>query len=177
MIDPATQRTLWKVVLPAVVILVVVLRARNREGGATAWLGLRRSPPLATALWLIAYAAWMLASNAVLHWRGPWDFTPWERAPLLISVTRVLAVGILGPIAEELLFRGFLYEIVCRRFGASAAIAATAVLWSVIHVQYSAGIVILILVDGMLLGLARSRTDSVVAPTLMHIVWNLFAVW
>ena len=177
MIDPATERSLVKVAIPAAVILFVIFRGRQRGGGSLAWLGVRPSPAVPTALWVLGYAAWMLGSNAVLHWRGPWDFTPWMRAPVLASAARVLAVGILGPIAEELVFRGFLFEIVRRRFGSGSAIAVTAALWSVLHIQYSVGIIVLILVDGILLGLARDRTDSVVAPTLMHVVWNLFAVW
>ncbi|MDB5721623.1 MAG: hypothetical protein JWP15_2241, partial [Alphaproteobacteria bacterium] len=31
--------------------------------------------------------------------------------------------------------------------------------------------------DGLLLGLARWRTGSVLPPILMHISYNLYAIW
>jgi len=46
-----------------------------------------------------------------------------------------------------------------------------------IHTSYSAGVIAVIFVEGLLLGAAHWRTGSVLAPILMHIVWNLYAVW
>jgi len=34
-----------------------------------------------------------------------------------------------------------------------------------------------IFVGGLLLGFARRQTGSVIVPILMHIAWNLYAVW
>jgi hypothetical protein len=58
--------------------------------------------PLTLGIMLL-YFGWMLGTNALLGWRGPWDWTPWLAAPLLASILRVLAVGLLGPIASALL--------------------------------------------------------------------------
>jgi hypothetical protein len=96
---------------------------------------------------------------------------------LFAAVLTVLAVGVLGPAAEELIFRGTAFHWLLPRIGAAATIVLTAIVWAVLHVQYQPGIIALIIIDGVLLGLARYRTGSVVAPLLMHILWNLYAVW
>jgi membrane protease YdiL (CAAX protease family) len=80
-----------------------------------------------TVAWVAGYAAWMLATNAVMGWRGPWDFTPWRTAPLLVDAGRVLAVSILGPIAEELRFRGVLFGVLVRRFPVMPVIVVLAI--------------------------------------------------
>src|ERR1044072_7086301 len=68
-------------------------------------LGLVRPARLPLTLAIMAlYFGWMLGTNALLGWRGPWDWTPWLAPPLLASILPALAVGILRPIAEALLF-------------------------------------------------------------------------
>jgi membrane protease YdiL (CAAX protease family) len=80
-----------------------------------------------TVAWVAGYAAWMLATNAVMGWRGPWDFTAWRTAPLLVDAGRVLAVSILGPIAQELRFRGVLFGVLVRRFPVMPVIVVLAI--------------------------------------------------
>ena len=129
-------------------------------------------------LWLGIYVAWMLGTNYIWHWRGPWDFAPWKQASLLHDAERVLAVGILGPIAEELFFRGILYRLILgTRLGVRGAILISAAAWAPLHTQYTWGVVLFIFVDGLLLGLSRYFAKSVWVPAAMHIAWNLFAVW
>ena len=90
----------------------------------------------------------------------------------------MLGVGILGPIAEELIFRGLLYgRLVGTRLGAVGSIVILALGWALIHTSYSGVVIAVIFVEGLLLGAARWRTGSVLAPVLMHILWNLYAVW
>jgi membrane protease YdiL (CAAX protease family) len=178
MIPLDAQRAVWKVLLPAAVIALMFVIARRRRLSLD-WLGVAPAPPIATLLWVLGYAAWMLLSNALLHWRGPWDFTPWQHASLLADGLRVLGVSFLGPIAEELVFRGFLYDLFNRRFKfkVPVTIAATAVLWALLHVQYTPAVLAVLAVDGVLLGLARYQSKSILPPILMHVVWNLYAIW
>ncbi len=169
---------LIKLLIPLGIIAVVVLRARKHWGDWRERLAIRKPPALASGVFLLMYAGWMLGSNALWHWRGPWDFTVWRQASLAHDAARIAAVGILGPIAEELVFRGLLYGLIARtRAGHFWAIIATAVLWALIHVQYAPWIILIILVDGLLLGCARRFTHSVVTCSGMHVLWNLYAVW
>jgi membrane protease YdiL (CAAX protease family) len=157
---------------------------------AFAYIRLRRSPDAGerwglqtptswTAALVIAaiYLAWMLCTDLATGWRGPWDFSPWIAAPLAASIMRVLAVCLFGPAAEELVFRGFLYGLLKDRIGVLPTIAVTAVGWALLHVDYSWWVIAIIVVDGLLLGLARWRTGSVFVPIAMHALYNFYAIW
>ena len=175
---PHLGTTLLKAAGPLAMIGVVIFILHRRKLPLAENLGWRRPPPGQTILWLLLYAAVILGSNYFMNWRGPWDFTEWRQAPLLVDILRVLAVGILGPIAEEITFRGFLFTRFARtRLGFSGAIALTAIVWGVIHYTYSPGVIALLIFDGLLLGMARLKTNSVITPILMHVMWNLYAVW
>jgi membrane protease YdiL (CAAX protease family) len=172
------ERTLLKAFLPLLAIGIVLFGARRRGLSWREGLGLTKPPLGQTVAWLALYVAWMLGSDRVFGWRGPWDFRPWAQAPLVVSGLRVLAVCILGPIAEELIFRGFLYtRLVGTRLGVAGSVVLLAAVWAAIHTSYSGGVVALIFVDGLLLGAARYRSGSLIVPILMHVVWNLYAIW
>jgi membrane protease YdiL (CAAX protease family) len=160
------------IALFAIVLVLVRTRKSPREE-----LGFVRPPFLPALIILFVYLAWMLGSDALMHWRGPWDFRPWLAAPLIASVLRVLAVGFLGPIAEELIFRGWFLGVLLKKTGPAVAILLTAAGWAALHYAYGLAVLGVILVDGLLLGLARWRTKSVYPPIVMHILYNLYAIW
>lgn len=178
MMSPQLQKTLLKVLIPLVAIGVVFIVSRRRRFAPRADLALV-APPLGQAiLWVLVYAVWMFATDRMVGWRGPWDFTPWTQSSLLVDVLRVLAVCFLGPIAEELVFRGFLYRrLLPTRLGVTGTIIVLGVGWAALHYTYTPLVVGILLVDGLLLGTARYKTGSLYVPIVMHIVWNLYAVW
>jgi membrane protease YdiL (CAAX protease family) len=155
-------------------ILFRMSRAKNRDLG---WFGIVRPELLPTAIFAVVYLGWMLASDQAIHWRGPWDFRPWQSAPLLASAMRVLAVCLLGPMAEELLFRGVIFSWLKERIPLTLTIVLTAVGWALLHWSYSWAVIGVIVIDGILLGAARARTGSVVPPIIMHALYNLYAIW
>lgn len=159
--------------LALLVTILVLYRTRNIPGEVR---GLVRPKWLPTLIFVVIYLGWMFASNAVTGWRGPWDFAPWQAAPLLASALRILAVCLLGPIVEELIFRGVLFGKL-QRFGPTVAILVTAVGWTALHYFYAPMVLAVILVDGLLLGLARWKTGSVIPPIMMHALYNLYAIW
>jgi membrane protease YdiL (CAAX protease family) len=166
-----------KLAVSAGLAAFVLYRLRSSSKPSRQW-GLQ--PPAlhaAAAGWIAVYLAWMLGTDLVTHWRGPWDFTPWSEAPLAASVMRVLAVGVFGPIAEELVFRGYLFGLLKDRAGIPLTIAVTSLGWAVLHVDYTWWVIAIIAVDGLLLGLARWRTGSVYVPIAMHVLYNLYAIW
>jgi uncharacterized protein len=92
----------------------------------------------------------------------------WLAAPLLVLV---------GPISEELLFRGFAYGgLAPSRIGPIGAILVTSTIWAMVHVQYAWPIVGQIFVYGLVLGVARWRSGSLWPPLVMHVLINLYAV-
>ena len=58
--------------------------------------------------WSGLSVVWMLGTNHFMNWRGAWDFVIWHNQPLYVSILRILAVVIIGPTAEELIFRGII---------------------------------------------------------------------
>ena len=88
-------------------------------------------------------------------------------------LTAVFAVT-LGPLWEELLFRGFLYPVVARRLGVAWGIILTAVPFGLMHyLQYrSWGAVLIIFLVGVILTTVRAITKSVASSFLAHAGYN-----
>lgn len=81
-----------------------------------------------------------------------------------------------APLFEEAFFRGFLFSGLARsKLGPTGTIIVTAALWAVIHFQYGAYEVAQIFVLGLLLGVARHRTNSLIVPFVIHAAINLAA--
>lgn len=89
-----------------------------------------------------------------------------------------VAVILAAPLFEEILFRGFLFAgLHNSRVGAVGAVLLTALLWALLHIfQYDIYTTSMILVFGILLGIARLRTDSIYIPLAMHAFYNLAAM-
>jgi len=103
--------------------------------------------------------------------------TPFDallQRPYSIFLIAVFAVT-LGPLMEELFFRGFLYPVLSRRLGVTTAISTTAFGFALIHATqygYSWASILLIFVFGLVLGVVRERTGSVAASFLVHVAYN-----
>src|SRR5678816_3126477 len=90
---------------------------------------------------------------------------------------RVLGIVVLAPLLEELAFRGVLFHLLLPRIGSGPTVAATALLFALAHGQYGPPELVQVLVDGLLLGLARLRTGSTRVPFWMHLLGNGLAAW
>jgi hypothetical protein len=94
--------------------------------------------------------------------------------PVSLAVVGTFGVT-LGPLCEELVFRGFLQPLLVRSFGAAAGIAAGAVPFGLLHLQqygYSWRHALLITGAGVGFGWMRHATGSTRASTLMHAAYN-----
>ncbi len=85
----------------------------------------------------------------------------------------VVAIVVAAPLFEELLFRGFVLTGFARWPRVGVALAAGA--WAAIHTQYDVYGVFTIFAMGLLLGAARVRTGSALAPMAMHAFANAWA--
>jgi CAAX protease family protein len=103
--------------------------------------------------------------------------TPFDallRRPAAVVLIAVFAVT-LGPLMEELFFRGFLYPVLARRFGMGTGISVSAFGFGLMHAAqygYSWASVLLIFLVGMVLGTVRARKNSVAAGFLVHAAYN-----
>ena len=90
-----------------------------------------------------------------------------------------VAIVLAAPIAEELIFRGFVisgFERLKIVDAASIAVALSAFMWALLHVQYHAHEMFQLFLLGLVLGFARLKTKSILTPMLIHLVNNLVAV-
>lgn len=88
----------------------------------------------------------------------------------------VLFVGLLGPLCEELAFRGFLMPLLVRSLGAVSGIVLSALLFALLHgpeYEWSWRHVLLILMAGIAFGWVRYRTGSTTVSTMLHCSYNL----
>jgi len=94
-------------------------------------------------------------------------------SPLLLGV----ALVVFAPAFEEIFFRGFLFVgLTPSRIGPARTILLTAVIWSMLHIQYDLFGMATILVMGIFLGIVRFKTGSLWSTLLIHSFWNLVAV-
>jgi membrane protease YdiL (CAAX protease family) len=87
-----------------------------------------------------------------------------------------LFVVILGPLCEELAFRGFLLPLFVRSFGAAAGVIFTGLLFGCLHApeySWSWRHVLLVALAGCVFGWARYQTGSTAAAAYMHSTYNL----
>lgn len=81
----------------------------------------------------------------------------------------IAAVG-LGPIGEDLFFRGALHRAMRRTEAAALTVATTALSFAFFHLDLR--VFPIALLGGVVLGLLRERTGSVVVSTAAHIAYN-----
>lgn len=96
------------------------------------------------------------------------------KRPFSIVLISLFSVT-LGPLMEEMFFRGFFYPVLKRRVGVATAIIATAFPFALMHAaQYgnSWASVLLIFVVGVALAAVRENSNSLGASFLVHVGYN-----
>ncbi len=92
--------------------------------------------------------------------------TPRDRFAVVVMAAAV------APIAEEVIFRGYLYAVAKKYLGSFVALAGTAVLFALLH-GHAASVPALFTL-AVCLGLAYEMTGSLLVPMIMHAVFNAF---
>jgi uncharacterized protein len=165
-------------------VLVVIFRFQYDR---PFWASLGWTPMLAPPLWIVS-AGWLTAFAVVLV--GYLIHTPTTSNPLtelMQDRPSIVLIGVfgvtLGPMAEELAFRGFLQPLLVRSLGVTPGIVLAALPFGVLHFSEYGNSwrhVVLICAAGIAFGFMRHATGSTKASTLMHSAYNaLFfaALW
>lgn len=112
-------------------------------------------------------ASYVTAHDSVPAWMLE-IFASAGSLPLLL-----FAVVVVAPVAEEVVFRGFLLEGLRHSpLGGVGAVVVAAFFWASIHLQYDTFYVGQVFFVGLLLGAARLRTGSTLVPIAMHCFFN-----
>jgi len=159
-------------------VLVAILKLRGSN--VRAYFPLKVLEPKQFMLWIVVATGWMYGQDylmeifnivkipdAMLNITYPNEFSKW----LL-----VLGVGVMAPILEEVIFRGFLLKEFSYTFlGTTGAVVLTSLIWALIHSQYDLVYLGIIFITGLLFGLARVMSHSLLVPIAMHILFNVSA--
>jgi membrane protease YdiL (CAAX protease family) len=167
-----------ELILFALILAVVLWIARDlpkREAFA-----LRRPASWARAAWLalgVFVAIWIANAvlNPLLHPGREQGLTPsgWEPRHAGAFAVNLLAFAVIGPIVEELTFRGLGFHLL-ERFGHTAAIVVIGIMFGLWHGLIEALPVLVVFGTG--LAFLRSRTDSVYPGMVLHAVFNASAL-
>jgi len=175
--SPDLVPTLVKLALPCLAIVAVLAITRWRGISWRGDLALAWPKPAVTAAWVGIWILWVALGEIAIRLFGLAQAAPWKPYPPAIVLMRIVAIGLLGPAAEEIVVRGIVfYRISLTRLGPTGAIVLGAAAWAAAHVQYDMMTVLLIFLDGLVLGTARLRSRSTFLPILMHALGNLFSI-
>jgi CAAX protease family protein len=169
----------WIIVLYAVQIGAVTLLARLADWPAKEYLSLVRPNGRDTVIAIVSVALFIPAWHALafvleIHSSQTYDLYRNAQTIGILPLYWFVAV-VVAPVAEEIVFRGFLFRGLT---GHSQIIASftTSLVWASTHVGMAWSMKLQVVLLGLLLGWMRWRSGSVVLPMLMHGLWNLWVL-
>ncbi len=159
----------------AVVALYMILLVEGKYH-TRFWPAIRWNWPGLAGVGLVGLGVLMLSLDMLGRFLPMPKTTPFDQffeRPMDAYLTAAFAIT-LGPLMEELFFRGFMYPILARRMGAFWGIILTALPFGLIHyAQYrSWSAVLIIVLVGVVLTTVRAVTKSVASSFLAHVGYN-----
>jgi membrane protease YdiL (CAAX protease family) len=98
--------------------------------------------------------------------------TPQTAVPVWDSILYVITLCFIVPVTEEVTFRGVIFGQLRRGFGPWISVVLSAVLFGLMHgISVHIGYAI---ACGLIIAACYHLTDSLVAPILLHAVFNIF---
>jgi uncharacterized protein len=177
------EKTPWPLVVGSLVQTLIIVVSiefgwRRRKGLTLRDIGFQQ-----TSIWLlviVAIAGFLLAGTieGIERQLGikPGDLVPELIAPQgfvwLHFVAVLITVGIIAPVAEEMIFRGVLYSWFRSRFNVPLAITLNAGLFGLIHLGYPLPLMALVALMGAVFAWSFERTGSLWVPIVLHIGQN-----
>jgi uncharacterized protein len=86
----------------------------------------------------------------------------------------LIVVAFIGPVIEEVFFRGFLYSAFKKNWGVLPALFLSSVLFSIVHLQLYSFVPLMII--GWLLAYIFEKTKSLFPAIFLHGVYNLILI-
>ena len=165
--------------IPVFLFLFLKDERKRRETGTSAFripvrlpFRVRRAAAVALSAVLISGAVELVVSVIVVHDAQYDEIAEMISSPGLLS--QFVVVGVIGPIMEELLFRGVIYRRMRDYVGVMWAVILSGILFGVAHGNLTQGLFAGLL--GMLLALYYEHYGSLWAPCAAHMANNIFSV-
>lgn len=177
--DFAAQGLLMQTLLYVLLLSVLLTLARVRHGRELqaaanwttrfpgAWYYVLSGPLLAI------FASALAAAFRTPEVPNPIDMLTAGSVPL--PIVSLFAV-VLGPLFEELLFRGFLQPLLSAHWGPQLGLLATSAGFSLLHgaqTEWRWQYLLILFIVGFVLGRARAKTGSTAASFMLHMGYNL----
>lgn len=157
-----------------ILLLSGLLLFMNKDLSAVGMSVKQLKPGLKTGVaWSAAFGAVVLAAGAVLMMAG---HSPLDLFKLRLPATQAEFVlffmvgGLIGPIAEELVYRGLIYTAL-RRWGLLVAISGSTLLFVLSH-SLGSDLPLPQIIGGIVFALAYERSKSLFAPIVIHCLGN-----
>ncbi len=93
-----------------------------------------------------------------------------SKAKIASVLVTFLVVSLLFPIAEEIVYRSYLFDALRRRFSGSTTVITTALAFSLMHFQIA--YIVPLFCMGFILGWARLKANSLRLPVALHALNN-----
>jgi tetratricopeptide (TPR) repeat protein len=179
-----SENLLFGITLAGIPVIIAATQAFTRQpwGQPFSW-----PPRLGTAKVMGLSLLGLVLASGLSSWSAHWvervlhwPVTIQEAIPLvkyaLIAnpLAAFLSVVIVGPIVEEILFRGLIYGALEKHLRVTGAILASSLLFALVHLQVVYFIPIFCL--GLVLGWARWKANSLGLPILIHVLNNGIAL-
>ena len=169
--------------LPFLVVIVVLALLIGRRRIRSQDIDLKGPEHLgAYFLWTVGFLVYALLIELLLDAWGILEVSKWEHS-LTPSILLIFGAVVLAPIAEELLFRGLILNVLIKRIGnIHVAIVVQALFFVLLHnftyentLSSNIGIAQSSL-DAVLFAYARQYTRSIYTPITMHMSGNAIAI-
>lgn len=161
----------------AVLMVFIIITLRGWRLGD--YLGTLRLPLKPTLFYLGLFALLLLLEEVfatLTHQTVGEEFVLGVMRSADSLLLLALAIVVAAPIAEEVLFRGFIFKSFANSWlGPMGAILLCSFAWAILHAQYNAFYMVVIFIGGIILGMARHRTGSILIPIVLHFAMNLVA--
>ena len=114
-------------------------------------------------LWIFSLMPWFDANEV-----QDLGYTTFMSAPE--KIIAFLALVVIAPIAEEVIFRGWLYGKMRARLNAPIAVILVSLLFALLHFQWNVGVTVFVL--SVVLCVMREVTGTIYAGILTHMIQN-----
>lgn len=169
--------------LPFLIVICVVAVLIQRQKIKSKDLNINK--PISSKsylIWTIGFLIYTLLTEFFLYSLNILQVNHWNH-PLSPSIILIFGAAILAPIAEELIFRGFILNLLIKKkLNMHMAILVQACFFVLLHsftyentLSSNIGIV-QTFIDALLFAYARQYTQSIYTPITMHISGNLIAI-
>ena len=169
-------------ILAIMVLIFVAKRVQTRDelglAGMPTWTDIGLSP-IAFVVSLLFGAALAWIFGAIFPWFQATEvqqiggLTPYM--PQLDKYVSAIAIVILVPIAEEIIFRGWFYGKMRERLSIPIAVLITSLLFAMVHDQWNVKVNVFAL--SVVLCILRELTGTIYAGILTHMIKNGIAFY